>query len=97
MISEICNAIENMNLIEFYYDGFHRIVEPHTLGVNTRGNEVLSAYQIRRGSRRNNVPDWELFKIEKIESFQVLDENFSKTRPEYTTGDSRMVEIYCEL
>jgi len=29
MNTEICNAIRNKNLIEFYDDGGTRIVEPH--------------------------------------------------------------------
>ena len=46
MNQEIIEAIENQNIIEFYYDGEFRAVEPHCYGVTTAGNEGLRAFQI---------------------------------------------------
>ena len=97
MNNEIVEAIENYNLLEFQYDGHYRVVEPHTYGVSTKGNDTLSAYQVEGTSDRGNVPDWKQFTISKIVGLKKLDENFSGTRDGYTKGDSRMSEIYAEL
>ena len=97
MKSEICEAINNWNLIEFYYDGYPRVVEPHTFGVSSKGNDILSAYQVGGGSKQGKVEDWRLFTIDKISSLSVLKETFTDARNGYRKGDSRMVQIYCEL
>lgn len=93
----IIEAIKNRKLLEFYYKNHYRIVEPHTFGISSKGNENLSAFQIDGTSERNNVPDWGLFTIDKIVALKILNENFVGTRPKYTKGDSRMVEIFAEL
>ena len=97
MVSEICKAIENQNLIEFIYDGCYRVVEPHTLGVSKKGKDNLSAYQTDGISIHGEVPDWKQFTLSKIKGLNVLDETFDSPRPGYVSGDSRMVEIYCEV
>jgi predicted DNA-binding transcriptional regulator YafY len=93
----IIEAIENRKLLEFCYKDHYRLVEPHTFGVSSKGNENLSVFQIDGTSERNNVPDWGLFTIDKIVDLKVLNETFEGTRPKYTKGDSRMIEIYKEL
>ena len=93
----IIEAIESRKLLGFYYKNHHRIVEPHTFGISSKGNENLSAFQIDGTSERNNVPDWVLFTIDKIVDLKILNESFVGTRPKYTKGDSRMIKIYCEL
>lgn len=97
MITTICNAIKQRELIEFNYDGFYRKVEPHTLGVSKKGNDLLAAYQVEGGSKEGNVPGWKQFNLEKIERLNVLAESFTTPRPGYTKDDSRMIKIYCEL
>lgn len=97
MNQKIIEAIENGNLLEFDYNGHHRIVEPHTYGVNHKGNETLAAYQIDGTSDNGDVPDWKQFTTEKISNLQVLDETFTSARKGYKKGDSRMDEIYAEL
>lgn len=97
MVNKITEAIENQNLIEFTYDGCYRLVEPHTLGEGKTGKENLSAYQIEGTSLHGNVPDWKLFTLSKIKGLNVLGETFDSPRSGYVRGDSRMVEIYCEI
>jgi len=93
----IIEAIKNRKLLEFYYKNHHRIVEPHTLGISSKGNENLSAFQIDGTSESIVVPDWGLFTIDKIVDLKILNESFLGTRPKYSKGDSRMIEIYKEL
>lgn len=97
MNSQICDASRKKHLLEFYYDGHFRKVEPHTFGVSKRGNDLLAAYQVSGDSKVGKVPDWKQFNLDKIETLKVLDETFSSPRSGYVKGDSRMSEIYCEL
>lgn len=97
MNQKIIEAIENYYILEFDYNGHHRIVEPHTYGVNHKGNEILAAYQIEGTSDKGDVPVWKQFTTDKISNLKVLNETFSGTRNGYKRGDSRMDEIYAEL
>ena len=93
----IIEAIENRKLLEFIYKDHHRVVEPYTFGVSSKGNDNLSAFQIDGTSENIVVPDWGLFTIDKIVDLKILNQTFEGTRPKYTKGDSRMIEIYKEL
>ena len=97
MNTKICNAISDKQLLEFYYDGHFRKVEPHTFGISKRGNDLLAAYQVSGGSKEGRVPDWKQFNLNKIEGLKVLEETFTSPRTGYVKGDSRMIKIYCEL
>jgi len=98
MNSLIINAIENRNLLRFYYKDHLRVVEPHAYGKTSKGNEILRAYQVDGTSDSGSVPDWRLFSINKIERLTVLfDDTFLKPRIGYKSGDSAMDIIYCEL
>lgn len=97
MTEKISEAIKNRNLLEFTYDGLHRIVEPHTIGISNTGKTSLAAYQTKGDSSRGNVPDWGQFTVPKIENLKVLDDTFTGTRPGYTKNDSRMKIIIEEL
>jgi hypothetical protein len=97
MNPKIIDAIENRNLLEFYYDGHYRLVEPHTYGCSSKGNDILSAYQIEGTSEEGGIPDWRLFTTSEIIGLRKTDFTFSGTRPKYGRGDSRMREIYIEL
>ncbi len=96
-LNQIIEAIENRKLLEFTYDGYFRIVEPHTAGISRTGKDSLSAYQTEGDSNRGSVPCWGQFTVSKIENLQILDETFSGMRQGYTRGDSRMDEIFAEL
>jgi len=55
MHSSICNAIQSMCVIKFYYNRKLRIVEPYCYGRSTSGNKVLRGYQIG-GSSSSVIP-----------------------------------------
>lgn len=97
MNNSIVEAIENKNLLRFYYKSHLRIVEPHTYGKTNKGNELLRAFQTGGTSDSGDVPDWRLFSINKIERLEVLEESFERPRFGYKTGDSAMDLIYVEL
>ncbi len=98
MNQEIINAIKNKQLIRLDYEPGVRIIEPHTYGRNRNGNELLRAYQTDGASASGEQENWKLFRIDRIESLEVLSETFDGPRDGYTNGDSAMTsEIYAEL
>ncbi len=96
MNSAISSAIREMKLVQFYYNGGIRVVEPHCHGVTTAGNEGLRAYQVSGYSESGRL-GWKMFDLSKASSIIIFDETFSGPRPDYKRGDKGMSQIYCEL
>ena len=63
----INEAIKNRKLLEFNYQGYYRVVEPHTFGIYNNGNELLIAYQIDGESKSRKPPFWRNFMVDEIE------------------------------
>lgn len=76
----IRTAIAEKRIIEFDYDGYHRIAEPHIYGVLNGINELLT-FQLRGGSSSGGIPDWRRFKLQGISNLKLLDEHFPGKRP----------------
>ncbi len=93
----ITEAIQKKKLLEFNYQGFYRVVEPHTHGVFSNGNELLVAFQIDGESKSRKPPFWSSFQTSEIENLFIIDEAFLEPRYGYKRGDSRFREIYSEL
>ncbi|MFC6768625.1 WYL domain-containing protein [Natrinema soli] len=97
MRDTICEAINDRQTLSFTYDRLPRTVEPHKVGRTTKGNVVLSGYQIGGRSRSNSVPYWRLYKLGKMGDLTVNKDQFDGPRPEYKRSDKRMTQIYCRL
>ena len=71
-------AIENKMLLDFEYEGQHRIGEPHVLGTSHDKVQVL-VWQTegRTTSNDDDLPNWRRFNITDMEKLKVLDESFS--------------------
>lgn len=93
----LCNAIQGQNIVEFHYRNKHRVVEPHKVGRTTKGNVVLSGYQIGGHGNEINPPDWGQYKLRKMSGLNITGRSFSGPRPEYKRTDKRMTQIYCRL
>ena len=96
MDTEIKDAIRNKNIIEFYYDGGNRTVEPHCYGITTAGNEGLRAYQTD-GYSSSGKMGWKMFDLGKANNIEILDKTFDSPRPGYRKGDQGMDRIFEEL
>jgi len=96
MNQEIVEAIENQNVIEFYYDGELRTVEPHCYGVTTAGNEGLRAFQIGGYSSTGKF-GWKMYDMGKAGGITIARNQFDGPRPGYQRGDKGMSTIYAEL
>jgi hypothetical protein len=96
MRATIKESIENMQLIEFYYDGGRRTVEPHCYGQSSKGNDVIRAFQVGGYSSSGKMA-WKLYDLSKVSSLTLLDEKFDSPRTGYRRGDSAMSIIYTQL
>ena len=96
MNQEIIEAIQSQNVIEFYYDGELRIVEPHCYGLTTAGNEGLRAFQIGGYSSTGKF-GWKMYDLGKAENITITQNQFEGPRPGYQIGDKGMSKIYSEL
>lgn len=96
MRQKIIDAIMNKRVLSFQYDGHHRVVEPHTVGVSTAGNPVLRCYQTA-GTHVRWDHDWNLCTLDKIINLKETGETFAAPRPGYKKGDRGMSVIHAEL
>jgi predicted DNA-binding transcriptional regulator YafY len=80
----IAQAINQKKLIEFTYQGRHRVTEPHVLGI-TNGIKQVLCYQTGGHSSRGNLPDWRRFDLHEMVGLKVLDTTFPGKRP-YPSG-----------
>ena len=97
MNNTICQAIQEMKLLTFNYNGHHRTVEPHAYGISTAGNECLRCYQVSGGSSSGKVPDWKMMTTDNIIGLSLSQDKFSSPRNGYKKGDKGMSTIFCEL
>jgi len=95
--ANICRAIQNKSVVEFTYDGYRRIVEPHCHGLTDRNNPGLRGYQVGGGSASGEVPSWKMFDLNKALNIQITERNFGRPRLGYKKGDRDLNPIYCEL
>ena len=94
----ICSAIKSQRIIEFYYHGGYRTVEPFCLGLVMSGepeNESLLCYQLGGYSELREVVGWKLYRASEMEDISISKEQFEGDRPGYDPDDIDMAEIYC--
>jgi len=91
------SVIKNKQLLSFNYDGYSRIVEPHTYGIDTKGHLALRAYQVKGGSESGESSGWKLFHVSEIRNLIVLSEKFLNPRPKYKRDDSGFFTIQVQL
>lgn len=72
-------AITEKKSLEFDYDGYPRIVEPHIYGRKNEKNGIL-AYQTR-GQSSDGELGWKRMHMKKITNMRVLGETFPGIRP----------------
>ena len=93
----ICEAIRGKNLLRFNYQGNDRIVEPHLLGQDRSGNEILSAYLVGGFSRSADSRRWRRYFVKQMRSLTKLEEQFDHPRAGYNSSDPSVVIIRCRV
>lgn len=94
--ANICRAIQERRLLEIEYHGHARTIAPHIYGIDTTGDEMLSAYQVWGGSDGGDQTGWKSLKVREISSLAVTTRKFTPRR-EFRKGDGAMREIFCEV
>ena len=92
----LTSAINNRKVVTFTYDEKPRMIEPHAVGTDSKGDIVLRGFQID-GESQTSPRAWKLFKAEKIVDLEVTNVTFISARPGYKTGDRAMTEIFAQL
>lgn len=97
----IIEAINTKHLLRVEYHGYYRLVEPYTYGINQKGNEALSCYQIAGGSESNEPQGWKLLLISEAHAISITEnitENkFMYARTGYKPNTNTMKRIYAQL
>ena len=98
-IALIGSAIRSRRIIEFYYHGGCRTVEPFCLGtLLSRSNNVsLLCYRTGGLGDTREAFGWKLYRLSQIKNIRVLDEQFSGLRDDYISRKAGMVTVYCSV
>lgn len=94
---DIAGAIANKQRLQFGYRGYSRVVEPHTYGIDKKGQRALVGYQVSGGSRSKEYRGWKTFHEAEMRDIRVLSKRFRAPRPEYRRGDGAFASIIAEL
>ena len=94
----LCGAIQQMRLVQFWYDGGNRTVEPHMVAVNEAGHVALSAWFVSGYSESGGGQGWREYLLSEIGSLSVLNDQFSGPRPGYKPdGGKKFTRVICGL
>ncbi len=93
----ICEAIDRRVLLEFNYEGLHRVVAPYCHGVSTRGHESLRGIQVRGASRSGGLGFGKLWSVAKMTGLRLTDIAFEPNDPDYNPDDTGMQQIHCRI
>jgi hypothetical protein len=98
-LSEIIDAIDNTQVIRFYYEGDNtenkgwRSGEIYALGDSIAGNKVIRVYQLQ-GVTDSKTPQWKLFRVDSIRDIETVG-SFNQARPLFNSqGDNSMATVY---
>ena len=97
MLVQICRAIASRTLLEFDYDGRHRIVAPYCHGTLKKEVEALRAIQVGGTSRSSRFGIGKLWHVDKMTNVRNTREPFIATDPDYQPDDGVMIEIHCRV
>jgi len=97
MYLDIYEAIERRHLMQVYYRGYFRVVEPHVYGCDLRNIDVLKVYQIAGTNELGRHVGWKWFAVSGMDAVLVLSTSFPPTRPEDTLRPKVLQRVYCEV
>jgi hypothetical protein len=89
----LCAAIRARAVLEFDYDGRHRIVNPYCHGFTRKGHETLRAVQV--GGDAGGFGYGKLWTVAKIHALRPTGATFVPDDPNYNPDDSALIEIHC--
>jgi hypothetical protein len=90
-----CEALETGKCLEICQDGRTRVLEVHRVGINPKGEHILSGWQIR-GPAPERV-GWKLINLEDAATLALADIVSQAPRPDYRRGAKQFIGILCQL
>jgi len=103
LIDLICPAIQNKQLIRFWYlnvtNGIRdwRTVEPYIIGAIPRKNISVSAWFIPTAEQKmvGQKENWRTYILKNISDLQILELKFTSYRSDFEPTGYGMKDIYC--
>lgn len=92
----IFEAIEHRHLLQFTYEGFFRIIEPHMYGSDASGVDLLCGFQIAGVGEMGKHNGWHKFQVSKISDLSCLPTKYPGPRPSYKLSSKTFKRIYCQ-
>ncbi len=92
----IGQAINSRHVLEFTYQGLHRIAEPQVFGYYD-GKKQLLGFQIGGQSRSGGLPEWRRYDVDRITGLSISDQTFSGPRPTVTGVDTNWDTIVARV
>ena len=90
------DAINNLSVVTFSFDGWNRVCEPYILGTQIGKDEeekwYVGTYQVSGGSSKGGVPEWRTFRVDDIRGLVTTDRHFSP-RSSFNPDQSRWQTI----
>ena len=94
---KICEAIGALRMLEFDYEGRHRVVHPYCHGLTRKGAETLRAVQVNPDSRSGVRGYGKLWTVAKMQNLRLAEETFAANDPDYNPDDTALPEIHCSV
>ena len=89
MIEEMLRrAVLGKNLVEFYYEGGTKVIEPHMVAHNMMGHILLNGWFVR-GDKKFGEEGWQEYMLAGISQLKILPETFPKARFGYNPLDDK--------
>lgn len=85
---DLISAIHDMVIVDILYKGSWRTVEPHIMGINSKGNLCIRAFQTAGGSGYS----WRMFLVSDIEQV-AASENVFVAREDYNSLDTSITSV----
>ena len=89
----LVRAVLERRTVDLVYEGQHRVVEPHLIGLHEAGEPMLSGYQTGGFSQTGDLPGWRTFITSKIDSVEPRSETFTP-RSDYNRMAGGMLEVF---
>lgn len=93
----IFESIEHRHLLQFTYEGFFRIIEPHMYGSDATGKDLLCGFQIAGTDGLGKRNGWHKFEVSKISDLACLPTKFPGPRHPYRLASKTFKRIYCQV
>jgi predicted DNA-binding transcriptional regulator YafY len=90
---QLALAIEKRLVVQLWYRGAKRTVDPHVLGTDHQGHELLSAWQayVENGAERDI--GWRSFRVDEIEKVNVTLDPMLHTAPGYKPPGASFAKV----